>query len=233
MSDWRQSYRILAEGPEDEAIYGAFVNALFGARSVFVQRFNGRGDITSETIATELKGSSLRALAIILDGDTNYDTGSPVNHWPKVRKALAATGYQDLPAESAPIPPQGLVIDKVPEGRPSCSLWVMPDNQAVGYLETFLWSTIEPDLDLEFPDPRELPAHLDALPTSLRKFQDVHRDKALFRTWLTWSREPDLRTANSIRRYFWERRRQLPRMQPFLNWLKRAFPIATQDSLAN
>ena len=90
MIDRRQlPRRVLAEGPEDEAIYGAFVNSLFGENQVFVRAFNGLGDITSDVIAAELKSSTIRELAIILDGDSDPETGAPRLHWPKVRKALA------------------------------------------------------------------------------------------------------------------------------------------------
>jgi hypothetical protein len=154
--------------------------------------------------------SGARAVGFVLDAD------SPLpDRWRAVRDRLARAGV-DAPRE----PPPGGFIGESDRYRARVGVWLMPDNQHDGKLETLLRTLV----DEEDPLIAHAESSTDAATDLGAKFGDAGRMKAIVHAWLAWQEQPGLPYGTAIRaRYF---RHDSPAAAAFAAWFKRLYRIS-------
>lgn len=178
-----QSRKLLVEGKEDLRIIPQLVEKCGiqwcpgGSPVVTIKEHNGIEELLRpHVIETELKASDLMAIGIIVDADEDC-TG----RWRQIRDRCG----QAIPMLPEVIPAEGLVVPN--EKGPRFGVWIMPDNQSSGMIETFVTRLI----------PSQSRALRDYAAKCLEDSRqhdapwiDAHHDKALVHTWLAWQNPP-------------------------------------------
>ncbi|MEB3283192.1 MAG: DUF3226 domain-containing protein [Lyngbya sp.] len=135
-------------------------------------------------ISTELKASGRVALGIIVDADDN-----PLGRWESIRNSCHRT-IPDLPKN---IPETGL-IHNTSDGI-KFGVWIMPDNQMRGMLETFLAYLVPDESEPLWKYAQEVAKQAK---NKGALYKDVHCDKAYIYTWLGWQNPPGRPLHNAV-----------------------------------
>ncbi len=95
---------------------------------VHIQEFGGVENLLApKQISTQFKSSGLEILGIMVDADEKLE-----DRWRQIREECMSV-FPNIPDE---FPKQGLI--HVNESKLKLGVWIMPDNQTSGMLETFL-----------------------------------------------------------------------------------------------
>lgn len=174
-------------------------------------------------IGVKWKESGRKVLGIVVDADASG------TRWAQVRARAPAEARTRLPEE---LPRDGLVLD-LGNGR-RFGVWIMPDNQAHGMMETFL-------MRLRSSMPQVLGEHvLTAMTTAktlmdahaaehpnarpaVRLWKEAHADKAEMHTWLAWQDPPGLQLHEAVLNQLLDV--QAPLAQTFVGWMKRLYEL--------
>ena len=160
----------------------------------------------------QLTNEHLLAIGVVVDFDDPERIAEQEHRWRIVRPLLVAAGIEppaDLPAD-------GLVL---PNARypqfPRVGVWLMPDNQSVGMLETFAQRLVPAD------DP--LLSHAAKVVSELdpKRFRRAHVPKAEIHTWLAWQETPGQSPLEALRGRVLDA--EAPAGQAFSNWLRLLF----------
>ncbi len=175
-------------------------------------KFKPVGNVESllDGIETAVELSTGRAVGFVLDADSPL-----LDRWHAVRDRLRRAGV-DAPDKPAA---QGFVGHSS-TFRSTVGVWLMPDNQHDGKLETLLKTLIdEHDVLIDHATKATNTA------TGLgAKFPKVDHIKAVIHTWLAWQEEPGRPYGTAIRaKYF---RHESPAAVAFVAWFKRLYGIA-------
>lgn len=157
-----------------------------------------------------VKTSTGRVVGFVLDAD------SPLkDRWNAVCSRLRRVDVA-LPPE----PPRGGLVAESGKYKASVGVWLMPDNEQAGALETLLQSLIDAD-DPVFQQARQSTAEAKKVGAA---FRDVDRPKAEIHTWLAWQENPGLPYGSAIRaRYFGH---ESPAALAFVAWFRRLFNLS-------
>lgn len=115
--------------------------------------------------------------------------------------------------------PDGFIAEPSDQDTPRIGVWLMPNNQDRGMLETFLQQLI--------PTNRaDLLKHAQSVTRTAKKdhsapFKDVHRDKAIIHTFLAWMDEPGKPFGISFQNRSFDANADLANR--FVGWLKRLY----------
>ncbi|GAB2519929.1 DUF3226 domain-containing protein [Spirosoma aerophilum] len=124
-------------------------------------------------------------IGVVIDADS-----SSSGRWERILQILTTLGYKNLPDSFL----AGLVVAS-DEALPRIGVWMMPDNEDEGVIETFIRRIIHEQDKLQ----PEVDAALSGLKTKeLQFFSDVHRPKAFIRTWLAWQKSPGISPGTAI-----------------------------------
>lgn len=175
--------KLLVEGNDDRFIIPELVekNGIpwepNGIRIVDIIPFNGIEELLKpDEIETRLKASDLEALGILVDADDNCAA-----RWAGIKRHCDNT-FPELPLA---LPTDGLITENSDGLR--LGVWIMPDNQSPGMMETFL-NRLVPD------DAQQLLNFAEQCVADSRQHGAVwrksHADKALVHTWLAWQDPP-------------------------------------------
>ena len=145
-------------------------------------------EILVDHLRLELTPTHLRRLAVIVDAN-----GDALARWESVRQRLYDSGYTELPTI---FPPDGLVVQQL--GKPVVGIWIMPDNQSLGFIESFVAEMIAPS-DRLWPLAQ---GAVEAIPVDDRRFSASHAVKAKVHTWLAWQEQPGTRMPEAIARQY-------------------------------
>ena len=127
-------------------------------------------------LTAELKASNVRTVGVVLDADVHA-------HGRYQRIAQLMSGmFATLPAG---VPKNGLVIENLDQKR--FGLWLMPDNESVGDLETFLRFLVP---DAHEPLWQHACASVAIARGSGAPCHDSHVPKANLYSWLAWQEPP-------------------------------------------
>ncbi len=134
--------------------------------------------------------SDCRALALVVDADE-----SPANRWRSVAGTLRAIGHEPPPIPS----PTGTILNSASAVIPRIGVWIMPDNQQAGMLETFLGMCVPQGG--ENPIWQRALAQTDFVKTEIEessRFKDVHLDKARIHSYLAWNDPPGVPLGQAV-----------------------------------
>lgn len=139
--------------------------------------------LNKEEINVQLKASGLKIMGIIVDADDK-----PAHRWQSIRNCLLER-YPDIPEE---LPATGLIH----HGEIKIGVWMMPDNQKRGMLETFL--------EFLLPDNSEALWELagktcEQAAVNGARFKEAHTDKAKIHTWLAWQNPPGRQMHDAVK----------------------------------
>lgn len=209
--------RLLVEGSEDLRVIPELIEANGitwergpKQRIVEIKATDGVENLLRpDKIRTELADPTVQRLGILLDADDQ-----PTQRWQRVRAECVAA-FPDLPA--AP-PPEGAVV-RNQEGK-SLGIWLMPDNQSRGMLETFLAYLVP-------AGGSDLWAYLQEVVAEARQrgapYRDAHRDKAAIHTWLALQDSPGSQLHQAVLQKILDPRS--PHAQPFVAWFRRLYEL--------
>jgi hypothetical protein len=208
---------LLVEGKQDRFTIPELIEANgvnWGTRNnpvVYIRDCEGYQNlIDSDVIAVELQASGLSTLGIIVDADEN-----PSGRWQSIYSACRKS-IPDIPDQ---LSEDGL-IHTTSEGI-RFGVWIMPDNQAQGMLETFLSYMIPTETDRnlwQFAQETAQTARGRGAP-----FTAAHLDKAQIYTWLAWQDPPGRQLHQAIQERMLDP--QHPRGQKFMTWFKTLYRL--------
>ena len=207
---------LLVEGKQDRFVIPELIEAngvSWGTRKnpvVFIRDYDGYQKLVDpDVISTELQASGLSALGIMIDADDN-----PTGRWQSIRSA----SLKSIPDIPEVLPEDGL-IHTTPTGI-KFGIWIMPDNNMRGMLETFLTYMI--------PTDREALWQFAQAATNEAKgkgalFTNPHIDKANIYTWLAWQNPPGRQLHQAIMERMLNPNH--PNAQKFVTWFKTLYDL--------
>ncbi len=208
--------KLIVEGEQDKRVIPELIEANgipWGQTKdeaiIYIEAFGSDSFIDSDIISTELKASGLTHIGLMIDADDN-----PSECWESVKSACLRS-IPDLPEH---LPKTGL-IHTTAEGI-KCGIWIMPDNQMQGMLETFLAYLVPDESEPLWKYAQEVVAEAKKTGAS---FIDNHLDKALIYTWLAWQNPP----ARQIHQAVMEKilNPQHPKAQMFVTWFRNLYDL--------
>ncbi|MGK7946187.1 MAG: DUF3226 domain-containing protein [Microcystaceae cyanobacterium] len=171
--------------------------------------------VEPEFIQAQLERRNLNSLGIIIDADEN-----PANRWISIRNSCIREGITNLPDN---LPERGLIqrvfIEAISQ-EVTFGIWMMPDNQYRGMLETFLAYLIPDDNKLLWDYAQET---VQEARNKGATFTDVKQDKANIYTWLAWQNEPGRQLHQAINEKILNPNH--PQSQVFFQWFKELFNL--------
>lgn len=209
--------RLLVEGDEDKRVIPELIEANGidwerGPRQwiVDIKATDGVDNLLRRgKISTELADSTLQRLGILLDADDQL-----AERWQRLRDECLGA-FPDLPATP---PPEGAVA-RNQEGK-SLGIWLMPDNQSRGMLETFLAYLVPAGSS-------DLWAYVQEVIVEARgrtaSYRDAHRDKAAIHTWLAWQDPPGSQLHHAVLQKMLDPTSE--RAKPFVAWFRRLYEL--------
>jgi len=128
------------------------------------------------SIPVLLKSNESRTLGVVLDANDKLET-----RWSQIRTRCVAV-FPNCPGRC---PREGLVLANQENRR--FGVWIMPDNESHGMLETFLMHLVPPPL---VPLRTFAETAVNEARSRGAQFREPHRDKAVIHTWLAWQDPP-------------------------------------------
>lgn len=169
-------------------------------------------------ISGELIASDLTHLGIIVDADDNElldENNKPIKRWQSLRNACLSA-IPDIPEV---LPSTGLI--HFTPNNIKFGIWIMPDNQNKGMLETFLAYLVPDQSDNLWQFAKTTVQ--EAKENYQASFKEVHRDKANIYTWLAWQNEPGRQLHEAVKEPILNATH--PKAQDFVNWFKRLYDL--------
>lgn len=159
-------------------------------------------------ISAQLKTpNGLTHLGIIMDADQE-----PNNRW----KSLYNACLPNIPNLPQNLPAAGLIITL--ESGIKFGVWMMPDNQSRGMLETFL-AYLVPDNNLwQYTQNKVIEAKQQGA-----TYRDYHLDKANIHTYLAWQDPPGKQLHDAVKQRILNQ--SYPQSANFLRWLQELYEI--------
>lgn len=207
--------KLIVEGEQDKRVIPEFIEAKgipWGEKRkeaiVDIEVYGGNQFIDSDFIATELKASGLTHLGLIVDADDN-----PSGCWESIRNSC----LKSMPEFPKKLPSTGLIheINGIKFG-----VWIMPDNQQEGMLETFLSYMVE---DKNEPIWQYAQGVVKEAKNKGAAFKDSHFDKANIYTFLAWQDEPGRQLHQAIKERILNPKH--PKAEMFFNWFKALYDL--------
>jgi hypothetical protein len=175
--------KLLVEGDEEKRVIPYIMDkyVAWGDRRdewlVEIKEFGGiDGLLKPGVIEAESREPGLKALGIIIDANDQF-----VSRWTKLKDRCLAVSA-DFPEQ---LQPGGLIHQN--EYGLRIGIWIMPDNQSRGMLETFLSNLIVPADAMLWAFAQDSCARSRDHGAS---YIDAHRDKANIHTYLAWLDPP-------------------------------------------
>ncbi|MEH2397109.1 DUF3226 domain-containing protein [Nostoc sp.] len=176
---------------------------------VLIEDCGGYENIDANLISTELQASGLTHLGVIIDADEDLSV-----RWISIRNACLPS-IPDIPEE---ISETGLI--HVTNNGIKFGIWIMPDNQTRGMLETFLAYMIKDEAETIWQYAQEVAQEAKNKGAS---FKDSYLDKAKIYSWLAWQEEPGRQLHQAIKYKILNP--QHPKAQTFLIWFKTLYDL--------
>lgn len=173
--------------------------------------FAGSVDQLLDGIEEGVRFGTGRAVGFVLDADTPI-----IDRWRAVRDRLLKAAVDIVPES----PPAEGFIGISSRSKCRVGVWLMPDNQHDGDLESFLRMLIRVE-DATIEHAEEATARAKELGAP---FTEVDRRKAILHTWLAWRAEPGRPYGTAIAAYYFSHDAELATR--FVGWYARLFGLA-------
>ncbi|MDJ1180801.1 hypothetical protein PJF56_18230 [Roseofilum sp. BLCC_M91] len=188
----RHSKKLIVEGQEDKRVIpwlmeanGVIWEPIKHQPVVHITAHDGYQNINQDFISTQLKESGLTALGLIIDADLDLE-----ERWQSIRN-FSLPSIANIPEQ---LPPSGL-IHVTPMGI-RFGVWIMPDNQTQGMLETFLKYLVPDKSQSLWEYAQEVTQQAKQKGAT---FKDPHHvDKANIYTWLAWQNPPGRQLHDAV-----------------------------------
>lgn len=224
--------RLLVEGDTDKRIIPQLIAAngiqweikISGKKKEFIvgiMESKGYENMTSEWIETQIQTLEISSLVdgqsilgIIVDADY-----SAQQRWQSICDRCSETRTLSNIDWSEYILSEGF-ITQVESGL-KLGIWIMPDNQAEGTIETFLAYLVpEGEADSLWRYTQEAVKTAQDLNAP---FKEKHIDKAKIHTWLAWQDEPGQQLHGAVQQKILDPKH--PRSKPFVDWFRRLYDL--------
>lgn len=213
----RHSKKLIVEGQEDKRVIpwlmeanGVIWEPIKDQRVVEIIVADGDKKINQDTISTRLKESGLTALGLIIDADLDLE-----ERWQSIRN-FCLPNIPDIPEQ---LPASGL-IHFIPNGI-RFGVWIMPDNQTQGMLETFLKYLVPDERQSLWKYAQEVTQEAKQKGAT---FKDPHHlDKANIYTWLAWQNPPGRQLHDAVKQKILNPNH--PQAQNFVKWFKALYQL--------
>ena len=199
---------VLASGATEAGVMVATSHYQLDNQKLFIVEAKDGYERLRADLSVRLRVPALRTVGVVIDADTALN-----DRWRSICDVLTQSGYKQLPA----VPDVDGTLLTAQGSLPRFGIWVMPDNRLSGMLEDFIQHLIHHGDPLL---PRAQ-ASIDGIPAAERRFQDVHRAKALIHTWLAWQQEPGTPMGQAVTKHYLDANHALA--QRFLTWLRQLF----------
>jgi hypothetical protein len=177
---------------------------------VLIKPYGGIDAILTPTgLRATLKTTDWDILGVVVDADHD-----PARRWAGLR-SICAEMFHSVPDR---LPSAGL-IDDTSDGK-KFGLWLMPDCDGPGALETFLHALVPESGRALWAFAGEAFEQARALNSPCR---DVHHDKARIHTYLAWQDPPGEPFGRAIARGILDPK--LATDTPFINWFKTLYGL--------
>ena len=207
----------LVEGKDD---FHSFIH-LMGAHTpwnnpppVKLKSFDGFEKLTTDYLSVEFKAPNVQAIGVVVDADEQCKS-----RWDSVRsliEPLFQPTPQVLPKD---LPKDGLVVTH-PNGV-RIGVWIMPDNDSKGMLETFLSYLVPPAHQALWGFAATT---CDQAKSKLQApFKDVHTDKAKIHTFLAWTDPPGDTLGHNLAARVLDP--TSPAAQSFVQWFMKLYDL--------
>ncbi|MEX0867022.1 MAG: DUF3226 domain-containing protein [Pirellulales bacterium] len=208
---------LLVEGEDDKRVIPEIVEAnglTWGETAaeaiVFIKPIGGIDKLTEPgTISAEAKASGLQTLGVVIDANDSAE-----QRFQSLRSACLES-FPNLP-DSLPI--DGLIHDT---NGLRLGIWLMPDNQSRGMLETFLAYLAGGDeSDPLFEHAKRA---CDQAKQIGAPFSDAHAGKSHIHCWLAWQKEPGRQLHDAVKFSYLDATSR--RAQPFIQWFRKLYEL--------
>ncbi|WP_071516194.1 DUF3226 domain-containing protein [Geitlerinema sp. PCC 9228] len=208
--------KLIVEGDQDKRVIPELMEAngiAWGntreTAVVDIEAYGSDRFIDEIFISTELKASGRTSLGLIVDADNDLNV-----RWQSVRNACLAS-IPDIPQK---LPATGLIHPT--DSGIKFGVWIMPDNQTQGMLETFLTYLIPNTKEYLWQYARDVTQEASNKGAS---FIENHFEKACIYTWLAWQNPPGRQLHNAVMEKILDPTH--PRAQSFVNWFRTLYDL--------
>lgn len=169
------------------------------------------------SLLKRLEQGDIENLAIIVDADqTGHHSGGFNQTLEQIKQRLSP--YQLTDSSN------GLIFTH-PQGGLPIGVWIMPNNQQDGMIESWLADCIHDDEKTLFEKAKISTPQIAEKP----KFAEYHRTKAEVATWLAWQQKPNIGLYSAFIRHKKTHHplllnTQSAAYQNLVSWLHRIFP---------
>lgn len=208
--------KLIVEGEEDKRVIPQLIEANgipWGETKkeavVNIEAYGNDDFVDATFISTELKASGLKALGLMIDADNDLNA-----RWQSVRNACLKS-IPDIPEQ---LPATGLIHST--DSGIRFGVWIMPDNQTQGMLETFLTYLIRDESEPLWQYAQEVAKEAQNKGAT---YINSHSDKAYIYTWLAWQHPPGRQLHDAVRQKILDPNH--PQAQSFVNWFKQLYDL--------
>lgn len=224
MADRKNERKLLVEGKVEQRTIPELIEAqgvtweLTGDKgerqfAVAIEEMGGTTKLLNvQNLSVRMKDPTTRILGIVIDADDD-----PLGRWKSIRQACLPS-FPSLPGA---IPKEGLITDH--NGK-RFGVWIMPDNESRGMLETFLLFLAPSEEDQLVKLAKQVCK--DAKDAGA-PFKDVHSAKAEIYTWLAWQDEPGQQLHAAVQQRILNP--ASTHAAPFASWFINLFELATTE----
>jgi hypothetical protein len=210
---------LLVEGRDEELVLPRLCESRginFNESSIFLKQKGGYTEIL-KGLKTDLKSAvaeGIDTIGIVIDADDSADS-----RWEAICGRLKQAGYDNIPV----IPDKtGTVIpaDDMND-LPAVGVWLMPDNEDKGMLETLMaWLIRDRATN---PIWRFAEQTTNDIYENHQPFPENRKPKAMLHTWLAWQKKPGTPMAQAITATYLDAKS--PAADDFIAWIKRLFQL--------
>ena len=216
MTNKQHPKQLLVEGREDQyAVSGLMGRHVRWGNTatewpVLIEAVGSVDELLADSvIPVYLKQSGLKALGILIDADDCL-----AGRWERLSQ-LCSQNYPGFPQSPAQ---QGIILQNPP--LPRLGIWIMPDNQQAGMLETFLKYLVPTTGKATWEYAQQSAEQARSLGAP---FKNIHQDKAHIHTWLAWQDPPGKPLGEALKNKCLDP--QSPYASAFVDWFVRLYEL--------
>ena len=204
---------LIVEGIDDRgSVIGLMKNYIPWEKPwpVLIKEAGGASDVLKPALlSTQLKEHGVRIVGIMLDADTN-----PTGRYQSIRNTCSRFFFT-LPET---LPTEGGIAQNA--GGMRVGIWIMPNNAAEGYIETFLRVLVP---DKEEPIWKHAVDSVESAKALGAQCPDKDIPKANLFTWLAWQSVPGQQPGIALTKHILNP--HSPHAASFVKWFRELYEV--------